>query len=164
MYIRIATIDDLPEIVSIYNATIPGRLATADTEHVTVESKLNWFKKHEAHRRPLWVIPENNEIAGWVSLNDFYGRPAYNGTAEISIYIKEAFQNKGYAQFGLTHAIEACGMLNIHTLLAFVFSHNKPSVQFFQKNGFIEMGNLEEIARMDDKKISLLILGFKINQ
>jgi phosphinothricin acetyltransferase len=138
-------------------------LATADTEPVSIESNIDWFEKHQAHRRPLWVITEANDVAGWVSLNDFYGRPAYNGTAEISIYIKEAFQKKGYAQFGLAHAIQACHALDIHTLLAFVFAHNKPSINFFQKNNFVEMGNLLEIARMDEEKISLLILGLKIN-
>ena len=37
--IRDAARDDLPAIVAIYNASIPGRLATADTEPVTVASR-----------------------------------------------------------------------------------------------------------------------------
>jgi len=36
--IRDATIDDLPAIVDIYNSTVSGRMATADTEPVTVQS------------------------------------------------------------------------------------------------------------------------------
>jgi len=39
MVIRDAVERDLPEIVDIYNAAIPGRLATADTEPVTVETR-----------------------------------------------------------------------------------------------------------------------------
>ncbi len=35
MIIRDAVESDLPGILSIYNAAIPGRLATADTEPVT---------------------------------------------------------------------------------------------------------------------------------
>ena len=34
--IRDATEADLPAIVALYNATIPGRMVTADTEPVTV--------------------------------------------------------------------------------------------------------------------------------
>jgi phosphinothricin acetyltransferase len=47
-------------------------------------------------------------------------------------------------------------------LLAFVFAHNKPSVDFFTKNHFQEMGNLADVARFDEQKISLLILGRRL--
>ena len=36
---RYAKKDDLPEIVAIYNPAVPSRLATADIEAVTVESR-----------------------------------------------------------------------------------------------------------------------------
>jgi L-amino acid N-acyltransferase YncA len=39
MVIRDAVERDLPEIVDIYNDAIPGRLATADTVPVTVETR-----------------------------------------------------------------------------------------------------------------------------
>lgn len=159
MPIRTAHIEDLAAIVDIYNATIPDRMATADTEPVTVESRLQWFHQHEVNRRPLWVIEDNVQITGWVSLNDFYGRPAYAGTAEISIYIHPDFRRQGLAQYGLDHALHSCPSLSIHTLLAFVFAHNQPSVDFFAKNHFQEMGNLADVARFDEQKISLLILG-----
>ncbi len=34
---------DLPNIVDIYNQIIPSRLATADLEPVSVESRKSWF-------------------------------------------------------------------------------------------------------------------------
>ncbi|MDB6139126.1 MAG: Phosphinothricin acetyltransferase, partial [Verrucomicrobiaceae bacterium] len=43
LLIRDATAEDLPRIVAIYNAAIPGRLATADTVLVSVESRRPWF-------------------------------------------------------------------------------------------------------------------------
>ncbi|MBM2806873.1 MAG: N-acetyltransferase [Deltaproteobacteria bacterium] len=39
MTIREAIDADLPAIVTIYNSAIPGRMATADTQPVTVESR-----------------------------------------------------------------------------------------------------------------------------
>src|SRR5215211_7254148 len=93
---RDATIEDLPLIVEIYNSTIAGRMVTADLEPVTVENRLPWFYEHTPGRRPLWVIEkEQQEIAGWVSFQDFYGRQAYNATAEISIYIHPSCRGKG---------------------------------------------------------------------
>ncbi len=46
MTIRDADPADLPAIVAIYNAAIPGRLATADTEPISVASRAAWLAAH----------------------------------------------------------------------------------------------------------------------
>ena len=56
MPIRTAQIADLPAIVAIYNDSIPGRMATADTEPVTVQQRDAWFREFDPARRPLWVF------------------------------------------------------------------------------------------------------------
>lgn len=48
---RDATRDDLPIVVSIYNSTVPSRLVTADTEPVTVESRIPWFQEHSPKKK-----------------------------------------------------------------------------------------------------------------
>ncbi|MDB5203760.1 MAG: GCN5-related N-acetyltransferase [Ferruginibacter sp.] len=159
MEFRNAVIDDLPDIVAIYNAVIPGRMVTADTEPVTVADKLAWFNEHTPNRRPLWIVAENNTTIGWVSFQDFYGRPAYNGTAEISIYLHESAQHKGNGRKILQYAFEQCPALGIDKLLGFIFAHNKPSLRLFESLGFSEWGHLEDIAFMDNKTFSLKILG-----
>src|SRR4051812_31042130 len=98
LHFRDATIKDLPRIVSIYNSTVPGRMVTADTEPVTVESRMRWFNNHEPVNRPLWIVEGNGDIIGWVSFQSFYGRPAYKGTAEISIYLEESFRGIGLGE------------------------------------------------------------------
>ncbi len=79
---RDAGIEDLPIIVDIYNSAIPGRMATADTEFISVNDRLDWFKEHNPKKRPLWVVEYEGEICGWISFESFYGRPAYNETVE----------------------------------------------------------------------------------
>lgn len=51
---RTATRSDLPQIVEIYNSTIPSRMVTADAEPVSVESRMHWFEEHTPDLRPLW--------------------------------------------------------------------------------------------------------------
>ena len=132
--IRDATLADLPRIVEIYNAAIPGRQATADTEPITIESRLDWFAAHNARDRPLWVYCDESEnIAGWISLNSFYGRPAYQATTEVSIYI-----------------------------LGFVFSHNAPSLKLLRKFGFEQWGYCPGIAELDAIERDLMILGKRL--
>jgi L-amino acid N-acyltransferase YncA len=33
-------------------------MVTADTEPVSVESRIEWFHKHTPEKRPLWVIED----------------------------------------------------------------------------------------------------------
>src|SRR5437870_12722093 len=79
---------DLPDIVDIYNASIPGRLATADMVPVTVESRQGWFAEFDRQRRPIWIEKDDGGMAGWLSLRSFYGRPAYHATVEVAVYCR----------------------------------------------------------------------------
>ena len=159
---RDATIDDMERIVAIYNSTIPARMVTADTEPVTVESRLPWFHEHNAATRPLWVIEnENNQIIGWVSFQSFYGRPAYAATAEISIYLDTVQRGKGIGKEVLQYSIDKATGFGIKTLLGFIFAHNEPSLKLFRQLGFEDWATLPDIAVLDGVERSLKILGKK---
>ncbi|MBA4166633.1 MAG: N-acetyltransferase [Chitinophagaceae bacterium] len=161
---RDANIEDLTAILEIYNSTVAGRTVTADTEPVTIESRLNWFHQHEPVKRPLWIVEEQNNIIGWVSYQSFYGRPAYQETAEISIYLYEHTRGKGYGKEILQHGMNACEKLGIKTLLGFIFGHNEPSIKLFAGLGFEEWGMFPRVAKLDGIERDLIILGKRINQ
>src|SRR5258708_13927616 len=101
---RTAIRNDLPEIVEIYNSTIPSRIATADTEPVSVESRVHWFEEHTPNRRPLWVVEDAGRVVAWLSFSTFYGRPPYAKTAQLTVYVHEPFRNRAFASSLLTHA------------------------------------------------------------
>lgn len=162
MIIRNAEIEDLPSIVDIYNSTIAGRMVTADLEPMTIEDKLTWFNEHNKTDRPLWVTEENGIIVAWLSFSSFYGRPAYQGTAELSIYIKEANRGRGIGKILLQKAIETAPCIGIENLLAFIFAHNKPSLALFNKFNFERWAYLPGVANLDGIYRDLVILGYKI--
>ncbi|MTV81457.1 GNAT family N-acetyltransferase [Secundilactobacillus folii] len=156
---------DLPTITAIYNQVIPSRMATADLDPVSVESKQDWFAAFDPQKRPIWVLKDDGKIAGWVSLESFYGRPAYLHTTEISIYIDKKYRHKGLGQQALEFVFGQLKTLDIDTLVAFIFHHNVPSLGLFKKNGFETWGHLPNVAEMDGQLRSLDILGrrFKNN-
>lgn len=158
MTTRLATIDDLNEIVAIYNETIAGRMVTADTEEVSVDEKHDWFNSH-TEERPIYVYCENNQVLAWVSYKSFYGRPAYDGTVEMSIYITSKARGKGLGKKLMIFAQAQAKQLNIKVLLGFIFSHNLPSVNLFKHFNFEIWGELPSVAMMDDKAYSLTIFG-----
>jgi L-amino acid N-acyltransferase YncA len=158
-----ATLDDLPAIVETYNATIPSRLVTADLEPVTVLSRLQWFNAHNKEKRPLWLVRTKHEYIGWMSFNSFYGRPAYDGTVEVSIYLESKWHGKGIGKACLSYAEAVAPSLNINTLLGFIFGHNEPSLHLFYKFGYEKWAHLPKIANMEGIERDLLILGKRMD-
>ena len=154
---------DLKRIVEIYNSTIPSRMVTADTESVSVESRQKWFDEHNPTKRPIWVIEDNiNQIVGWVSFQSFYGRPAYDATVEVSIYLDETQRGKGLGKQILQYCLDKAPGFGIKTLLGFIFSHNEPSLKLFRQFGFEDWATLPNIASLDGQERGLKILGKRI--
>jgi phosphinothricin acetyltransferase len=165
---RLARRDDLPVIVDIYNSTIASRDVTADTEPVSVASREAWFNEHTPERRPLWTIHDAADassapaVIGWMSYSNFYGRPAYSGTAELSIYIDEAWRGKGIGKYCLEQAIAFAPQIKVHTLLGFIFGHNAPSLALFGKFGFDTWAHFPRVANLDGVERDLIILGKRV--
>ncbi len=166
MTIRDAVETDLPTIVAIYNAAIPSRIATADLEPVSVESRLSWFYEHTPNYRPVWVMEvDQAKIVGWLSFQSFYGgRPAYQATAEISIYVAPAYHRCGVGRQLLSRAIGQSPSLGLKTLVGFIFAHNQPSLQLLQSMGFQNWGYLPQVAELDGVERDLVILGRRITE
>jgi L-amino acid N-acyltransferase YncA len=162
MHIRHATRDDLPAIVAIYNASIPGRMATADTEPVTVGEREDWFRAFDPQTRPLWVCEQDGELVGWLALRSYYGRPAYRRTVESAVYVQPGHQRHGIARRLLDHALTGAPALGIANVLAFVFVHNQPSITLFEAHGFQRWGLLPRVCEMDGVERDVLILGRRL--
>jgi L-amino acid N-acyltransferase YncA len=166
---RLARLEDLPSIVAIYNATVPSRMVTADLQPVSVESRLAWFDQHSPEIRPLWVVEDeaaseaSSKVIGWLSYSNFYGRPAYSGTAELSIYISEAVRGKGLGRYLLTQALDFAPKIKVHTLLGFIFGHNAPSIALFKTFGFERWGDLPKVATLDGIERDLVIMGRRVS-
>ncbi|MEI6148865.1 MAG: N-acetyltransferase family protein [bacterium] len=160
---RLATENDLPAIVAIYNTTVPTRQSTADTVEVTVASRMEWFRQHTPGKRPLLVHEQDGRIVAWVSFQSFYGRPAYDHTAEVSIYISPEHRGQGLGRRLLAETLGLTLELRIKTVVGFVFSHNEPSIRLLKSFGFEEWGKLPNIAAMDGKEYGLSIFGKRVN-
>ena len=163
LVIRDGVETDLDSIVAIYNASIPGRLATADTEPITVESRRGWLRDRDRARHPLWVVERQGRVIGWLSVGPFYGRVAYAATCELGIYVDPVEQRAGAATALMQHALVQAGALGITTYLAFVFAHNERSVALCEKFGFAQWGRLPRVAVLDGVERDLLIMGLRMD-
>ena len=101
-------------------------------------------------------------IAAWLSFSSFYGRPAYAKTAELSVYVHEAFRRRGLGSYLLTQALAYAPTLRMETLLGFIFGHNDPSLALFHKFGFSRWGELPKVAALDGVERDLIIVGRRV--
>ena len=159
MRIRDAADLDLPAIITIYNAAIATRIATAQLEPVTLEQRRNWLKEHSPDRHPFWVLETDRQIAGWLTLKPFLPRGAYRGADEVSVYVEEKFRRRGVARALLEEAIARAPSLKIHAIVGLIFAHNHPSLKLFEQLGFEKWGLLPRIARLDKNERDLTIMG-----
>lgn len=100
----------------------------------------------------------------WLSFQSFYGRPAYDATCEVSIYIAPSERGKGLGKEMLQYAIDISGALGIKTLLGFIFSHNEPSLKLFTHFGFETWGQFPNVAVLDGFERSVTILGKRVQK
>ena len=102
-------------------------------------------------------------MLGWLSFSDFYGRPAYGATVEISIYLAENAQRKGLGRTLLERAIAHAPSLSVRTLLGFIFGHNQASLRLFETQGFARWGTLPRVAMLDTVERDLIIVGLRLD-
>ncbi len=161
--VRDAIETDLPAIVDIYNQSIPGGWSTADTSPISVSDRVDWFGKFDPHKRPLWVALLDGQIVAWIGLTSFYaGRPAYDATAEVSLYIATAYQRRGLGRLLKQRMIDHCPQLGVTTLLSMHFDHNEATRHINESMGFQQVGHLAEIAVVNGQSRGLIISALRI--
>ncbi|PCJ55512.1 MAG: N-acetyltransferase [Planctomycetota bacterium] len=163
MKIRQAHIDDLEQIVNIYNQAIEVGQRTADTVLFTTEQRLEWFREHNEKTYPLLVATEDDEILGYLTISPYRnGRLALRKTAEVSYYIHFQHHRKGIGSFLMNRALELCSDLHLENLIAILIGSNDGSVGLLKKHGFEEWGRLPNIVDFGEEKFDHLYYGIHI--
>jgi len=139
--IRKADLNDLNDILSIYNQGIEDRIATLEVESKSIEYMNEWFNHHE-QRYTVLVAVFVGTVIGWASLNRYSPRAAYDGVADLSIYIERTYRGRGIGQRLLQELeVEAINK-GFHTIVLFTFPFSK-SIPNFHLGTFIRFALAE---------------------
>ena len=162
--VRDAVEADLPAIIDIYNQSIPSGFSTADTHPISVEERRPWFRQFSPKKRPIWVAERAGEIVGCIYITSFYGgRPAYDKTAEVSLYLAPKAQGQGLGTDLMQRMINACPQLGVTTLIGMHFDHNEATKRLNDRFGFQQVGHLPEIAEVNGEQRGLLLSILRIS-
>lgn len=155
--VRGAGESDLKAILEIYNQGIEDRIDTLETEKKDLSYMTEWFKQHQT-RYSAVVAEEGKNIIGWASLNPYNNRCAYNGVADLSVYISREFRGKG-AGGKLLSTLEAKARENnFHKLVLFTFPFNGLGQGLYKKMGFREVGIFQNQGVLDGKFVDVMAM------
>lgn len=134
--IRAMTEEDWPAVSEIYQQGIVSHKATFATQPPTYDE---WNAEHHRHSR-LVAVTDDGTVAGWVAIAPSFARAVYDGVAEVSIYIHDAYQHQGAGTQLLQALAEESERNGIWTLEALIFDDNLPSLALFRKCGYTDLG------------------------
>ena len=155
--IRPANINDADGITEIYNEAVVNTTATFDTEPQTVEARKEWLAKHNENY-PVVVAEFQKKIVGWASLSPWSPKPAYSKTAEISIYVRDEFRNRGFGKKMMDKLMEDGEAAGLHTIIARIADGNEVSIKIHEAYGFRHIGTMKEAGEKFGKVLDVHLL------
>lgn len=160
--IRAAVTGDVERILRIYNQGIEDRIATLEVDQKNIAYMNNWFQQHQ-DRYAVIVAEYDNEVIGWASLNPYSQRCAYDGVADLSIYIDRTFRGKGVGSMLLERLEEIAKEKDFYKIVLFTFPFNQNGQGLYHKLGYRDVGVFENQGILDGKYVDVKIMEKLIN-
>ena len=147
MSVRKFVDDDWNQVKEIYQLGIDTGVATFETS--PPEDLISWNEKIQ--RELTYVYQEDEKILGWVTLSKVSKRSVYKGVGEISIYIHPNHKRKNIGKQLYVEFEQHARDLGYWTIQAQLFTENKASKLFFERQGFRQVGIREKIGQLNGK-------------
>jgi phosphinothricin acetyltransferase len=156
--VDVAAVDDLPQIVDIYNHVAAHSIANFNTRPATVRERLGWFHRHSAtgpHR--ILIARRGTMVLGYAASSAY--RPdhdAFRETVEVSISLHHTARRQGIGTLLYTALFDQLSTAPVHVALAGIALPNDASVALHRKFGFNDVGTYREYAVKNGQYISSL--------
>ncbi|NYE09697.1 phosphinothricin acetyltransferase [Bacillus niacini] len=157
LVIRESNESDIYCIKEIYNQGIEDHIATLETEIKDDSYIKEWYEKHKGRFKVI-VAEQEGKIVGWASLNQYNNRCAYDGVADLSVYISREFRGKGIGK-QLLVALESIARENrFHKIVLFTFPFNQLGQGLYKKMGFREVGVFKNQGILDGEFVDVMAM------
>jgi L-amino acid N-acyltransferase YncA len=155
--IRPAVANDLPAIRRIYNEGIVDRVATLDLDEKSDADIAAWWNDHGG-RYAVLVAERSGEIVGWASLNRYSHRCAYDGVADLSIYVARVARGGGVGSALLAQLERTAAEREFHKIVLFTFPFNDGGQRLYRARGFREVGVFAEQGTIDGRFVDVMAM------
>lgn len=148
--IRPATEADAAEILNIYAPYITDTAITFEYDVPTLEEFTGRIR-HTLEKYPYLVAVRDSEIIGYAYAGAFYGRAAYDWSAETTIYVKKGCRHSGVGKLlyqALETALKAQNIINLYACIGYPEEDDeyltKNSKQFHEHLGYRLIGEFRK--------------------
>jgi phosphinothricin acetyltransferase len=160
--IRPARESDIPEILAIYNRSVATETASFDLEPASLSDRKAWLAAHGGDF-PVLVTEIDDTLVGYASLSRYNPKPAYDITAEFSVYVAEDFRRQGVARALSAAILDLARAGNLVTVVSLVTSENAASLELHRELGFREVGVLHRCGRKFGRLLDVTILELDVS-
>lgn len=158
MQVMPACLDDIAEILVIYNQGIEDRIATLEVEQKDRTYMDAWFQSRSPRYAVLVAKDHTGRVAGWASLNAYSHRCAYAGVADLSIYIRRENRGQGVGTLLLEELEHVARQQDFYKIVLFTFPFNPAGQQLYRKRGFREVGVFRNQGKLDGQFVDVMAM------
>ena len=144
--IRTARSEDAADIQAIYAPFVQETSVSFETVPPNVETMAARISSNLA-RHGYFVAQSDAGILGFAYASPYRPRPAYERTAEVSVYLAPQARGRGLAQALYRALFAHLAARGFHTAVAIVTLPNPQSAQLHERCGFAHVGSLQDVGR-----------------
>jgi phosphinothricin acetyltransferase len=152
----------LDQVLQIYTHYVLNTTATFHSRLLTRE-EMREIVFFSSEKYKTFVICEEEEICGYVLITQHKKREAYDGTAEVTVYLKPDFIGKGIGSMAIKHVEDYAKKHQLHVLVATICGENEESIRLFEKNGYIKCAHYKEVGQKFGQLLDVVAYQKKIN-
>ena len=167
--IRPATEADAAEILNIYAPYITDTAITFEYDVPTLEEFTGRIR-HTLEKYPYLVAVRDSEIIGYAYAGAFYGRAAYDWSAETTIYVKKGCSHSGVGKLlyqALETALKAQNIINLYACIGYPEEDDeyltKNSAQFHAHLGYRMVGEFYHCGYKFDRWYNMVWMEKLLN-
>lgn len=163
--LRTAAPGDGDAIRRILNPAIEATTASFATALWSASDAIEWLTDRPAIH-PVIVAEMDHaigtpKIAGYAALSQFDSKPGYDQTAELSVYVDPAFQQRGLGRQLIAEVLKRGFAAGLHCVLSRVSHEAEASIALHEVMGFEKVGTLRGSGWKFGRRLDVVI--FQMN-
>ncbi len=163
--IRLATPNDLEQILAIFNAEIETGTANWRNQILSIEEYTTWYQQLLNQDFPLYVAVESvhQQIAGFADYASFRSLVGYNKTVEHSVFIHPDFARQGLGKKLMQTLITHAKQQGLHVMVAAIDHANLGSIKLHEQLGFQQTGYMPQVGHKFGTWRDLVLMQLMLN-
>ncbi|MCH7335684.1 GNAT family N-acetyltransferase [Acinetobacter sp. NIPH 2699] len=164
--IRLATENDLEEILAIYNAEILSGTANWNDQAVSLSEYQQRFQTMQQQQFPMIVVQDlhHQKVAGYAYYAEFRSISGYRQSIEHSVFIDPSYARQGLGKALMLQLIHLATQQHMHIMVAAIDSENTGSIVLHEQLGFVQTGYMPQVGQKFGQWRDLVLMQLQLHQ